>query len=428
MKKKKAIRNYVLTSIFVVLVFLLTFIPFPVPGTSYNFQGLANLHLGLELGGGVKNTYDLEIADWFDGTEEDAYTQTVDRIQSLLDRDYADAKVYINADKKVTIEVPDTSISDNYIIGFIEMKSSSGADAEAEVTGQDIKSVEYMLSGTTHGVYIEFTEEGKEKFANLTKTVSSSDEQKMYIYMNKDYDNAFSEPTVTEENTLGYTFISGTGITSKSNGKTYANRLAGSMIGVNMTTNTEAIEVVSESGNIVRIMMTVVTVLMVIASVAIAYLLFKELGLVSSLSMFMALAISVLFSAIFDLQITIYGWLGFVAGYVLNFALHMYYLNVIKKEYAKGKKFIVSFSSGYRGALFNILDTLLLTTGSALLMLIIPSNLVRMFTYNFLMTIPGTALTSMYINKVFAVNYTAFNLKNEKKVNFTKEENVDEIK
>lgn len=428
MKKKKAIRNYVLTSIFVVLVLLLTFIPFPVPGTSYNFQGLANLHLGLELGGGVKNTYELEIADWFDGTEEDAYTQTVDRIQSLLDRDYADAKVYINADKKVTIEVPDTSISDNYIIGFIEMKSSSGADAEAEVTGQDIKSVEYMLSGTTHGVYIEFTDEGKEKFAELTKTVSSSDEQKMYIYMNKDYENAFSEPTVTEENTLGYTFISGTGITSKSTGKTYANRLAGAMIGVNMTTNTEAIEVVSESGNIVRIMMTVVTVLMVVASVAIAYLLYRELGLVSSLSMFMALAISILFSAIFDLQITIYGWLGFIAGYVLNFALHMYYLNVIKKEYAKGKKFIVSFSSGYRGALFNILDTLLLTTGSALLMLIIPSNLVRMFTYNFLMTIPGTALTSMYINKVFAVNYTAFNLKNEKKVNFTKEENVDEIK
>ncbi|MBE5738395.1 MAG: hypothetical protein E7354_01495 [Clostridiales bacterium] len=426
MKKKRAIRNYVLTSIFVVLVFLLTFIPFPVPGTSYNFMGLANLHLGLELGGGVKNTYDIEIADWYEGTEEDAYRETVDRVQYLLDKQYSDAKAYINADKKITIEVPDTTISESFLIGFIEMKSESGEDAEAKVTGQDIESVEYMLSGTTHGVYIKFTEEGKEKFAELTKTVSSKDEQTMYIYMNKNYDQAFSEPTVTEENTMGYTFISGSGITNKSSGKAYADRLAGTMIGVNMTTKTEATEVVSENGNSVRIMMTIVTIAVVVAAVVVAYVLFKELGLVSSLSLFFALAVSVLVSAIFDLQITVAGWLGFVIGFVFNYVLHLYYLNVIKREYAKGKKFIVSFSSGYRGALFNMLDVLLLTTGSVLFLLFIPSNLVRMFVYNFLMTIPGTAFTSMFLNKVFAVNYTAFNLKNEKKVNFTKEANIDE--
>ncbi len=427
MKKKRAIRNYVLTSIFVVLVFLLSFISFPVPGTSYNFLGLGNLHLGLELGGGVKNTYDLEVADWYDGTKEEAYKEAVDRIQYLLDKDYADAKAYLDKDNKLTIEVPDTAISDNYLIGFIEMKAESGEDAEAMVTGEDIEKIEYMLSGTTHGVYIKFNDEGKEKFENLTSTVASGGGT-MYIYMNKDYENAFSTPTVTEKNTMGYTFISGAGITSKSTGKTYANRLAGSMIGVNMTTNTEDIEVVSENGNLVRTMMTVVSIVLIVASILVAYLLFKELGLVSSLSMMLSLAIAIIFSAIFDLQITVAGWLGFMLGYVLNFALHMYYLGVIKREYAKGKKFIVSFSSGYKGALFNILDTLLLTSGVALLLIIIPSNLVRMFTFNFLMTIPGTAFTSMLTNKVFAVNYTAFNLRNEKKVNFTKEETENESK
>lgn len=427
MKKKRAIRNYVLTSIFVVLVFLLTFISFPVPGTSYNFLGLGNLHLGLELGGGVKNTYDLEVADWYKGTKEEAYKETVDRIQYLLNKDYADAKAYLDQDNKLTIEVPDTSISDNYLIGFIEMKAESGEDAEAMVTGEDIESIEYMLSGTTHGVYIKFNDEGKEKFENLTSTVASGGGT-MYIYMNKDYENAFSTPTVSEKNTMGYTFISGAGITSKATGKTYANKLAGSMIGVNMTTNTEDIEVVSEHGQLVRTMMTVVSIVIIVASIAVAYLLFKELGLVSSLSMMLSLAIAIIFSAIFDLQITTAGWLGFMLGYVLNFALHMYYLGVIKREYAKGKKFIVSFTSGYKGALFNILDTLLLTSGVALLLIIIPSNLVRMFTFNFLMTIPGTAFTSMFTNKVFAVNYTAFNLRNEKKVNFTKEDNENESK
>ena len=74
-----------------------------------------------------------------------------------------------------------------------------------------------------------------------------------------------------------------------------------------------------------------------------------------------------------------------------------------------------------------MLDKLLLITGVSLLMLIVPSSAMRMFTFNFLMTIPGTAFTSLYINKVVAVDYTAFNLKNEKRVNFAREEEIDEV-
>ena len=61
-------------------------------------------------------------------------------------------------------------------------------------------------------------------------------------------------------------------------------------------------------------------------------------------------------------------------------------------------------------------------------MLIVPSNLINAFSYNMLMTIPGTAYTAMYLNKILAVNYTAFNTKNNKRLNFAREENVDEIK
>ena len=427
MKKKRAIRNYVLVSIFIVLTLLLTFLSFPVPGTTYNFLGLANMHLGLELGGGVKNTYDLELADWYEGNKESAYIKTVDRIQNLLDKKYADAKVYLSAGDKITIEVPDTAISDNYIVGLIEMKSASGADAEARITGQDIANVEYMLSGTTHGVYIEFTEEGKEKYSALTKEIAESDSQTMYIYMNKDYENSFSEPKVTEENTLGYTFISGDGITNKESGQEYADKLFSSTIGVNMTTEFDAIEVQGTFGSSVRIVIDLITIVLVVATIVIAYILFKQLGLVSALSFIFALMVSVIISAICDLQVTFAGWLGFLFGYVLNFILHMYYLNCIKKEYAKGKKFIVSFTSGYKPALFNMLDKLLIMTGASLIMLIIPSSAIRMFVFNFLITLAGTAFTSLYLNKVLAVNYTAFNLKNEKKVNFTREESIDEV-
>lgn len=426
MKKKRAIRNYVLTSIFIVIMLVLTFISFPVPGTTKNFVGLGNLHLGLELGGGVKNTYELEVADWYEGDKQEAYVEAVNRVQNLLNKKYADAKVYLNGDDKITVEVPDTSISTNYLVGFIEMKSAEGEDAEAKVTGQDIAKVEYMLSGTTHGVYIEFTEEGKEKFAALTKEVSGSDSQTMYIYMDKNYETAFSQPTVTEENTLGYTFISGASIVSKSTGKEYANKLESARIGVNMKTELDDIEVVSVYGDNVKLIMTIVTIAVVVATIVLAYIMYKQGGLVSSLSLLFALMLSVLISAICDLQITFGGWLGFIAGYILNFTLHMSYLKVIKSEYNKGKKLNVAFTSGYKRNLFNTLDILLLTLGTVLSLLIIPSSIVRMFVYNFLMTIAGTALTSLLLNKVFLVNYTAFNYKNEKKLNFRKEEVINE--
>ena len=153
----------------------------------------------------------------------------------------------------------------------------------------------------------------------------------------------------------------------------------------------------------------------------------RKLGIVSALSYLFALMLSVIISAICDFQITFAGWLGFMFGFVLNFLLHIYYLNCIKREYAKGKKFLVSFTSGYKAALFNMLDILLIVTGTSLLLLIVPSSAIRMFVFNYLITLAGTAFTALYLNKVLAVNYTAFNLKNEKKINFTREEMVDEV-
>ncbi|MBE5735776.1 MAG: hypothetical protein E7356_00235 [Clostridiales bacterium] len=427
MKKKRAIRNYVLVSLFVVAVLVLTFVSFPVPGTTYDFVGLANLHLGLEFGGGVKNTYDLEVADWYKGEDSKAHIDAVNRVQKLLDKYYSDAKVYLSGDNQVTIEVPDTAISSNLTVGFIEMKAASGEDAEALVTGADIEKAEYTVNGTTHGVYIEFTKEGKEKFRELTKTVSASEGQTMYIYMDKDYDNAFSQTTVTEENTYGYTFISGSSIKDKRSGKMYADKIMSATIGVNMSSDVEAIDIQGVFGTNTRLVITIVTIAVIVISAIIAYILFKQLGLVSMLSMLFGLCVTVLISAIVDLQVSFGGWLGFLVGTMLNWGLHIYYLNVIRREFAMGKKFTVSFSSGYRGALFNILDILLITSGVVAITLIIPSNLIDAFAYNLLMTIPGTAFTSMFLNKVLAVNYTAFNTKNIQKVNFKREVEIDEV-
>ena len=73
MKKKKAIRNYVLVSICVVALLLLSIFSFSIPFTNYNFNGFVNgLSLGLDLGGGISATFEVETADWYKGTFDEA--------------------------------------------------------------------------------------------------------------------------------------------------------------------------------------------------------------------------------------------------------------------------------------------------------------------------------------------------------------------
>jgi preprotein translocase subunit SecD len=424
MKKKKAIRDYILLSLFIVVTILLSFISFPIPTTNYTFVGFANMHKGLELGGGVKNTYTMEVADWYKGSDKEAYNDALERVQNLLNKYYADATAYFSEEDKITIEVPDSAISESLTTSFFEIKSAEGESAEIELDGRDVNKAEFTSAGTTYGVYIEFTEDGTKKLRELTSEVSSSGGS-IYIYWNKDYENPV---TLSISGEMDYIFLQGEGISSKDAGELYAYRVESSKIGVNMTTDLDPIEVSPRFGNLTNIMIIVATIAMVVASIIVMSILFRQLGLVSSVSLLFAFMFSVVVSAIFDLQVTFYGWIGFMVGYVINFTLHLYYLSVIKNEYAKGKKFTVSFTSSYKKSLFNMLDIILITLGSTLLLLIVPSSAIKMFVFNLLMTIPATAFTSLLLNKIVCVDYTAFNTRHEKKVNFVREEDSNEIK
>ena len=382
------------------------------------------MHKGLELGGGVKNTYTMEVADWYKGSDKEAYNDALERVQNLLNKYYADATAYFSEEDKITIEVPDSAISDSLTTSFFEIKSAEGESAEIELDGRDVNKAEFTSAGTTYGVYIEFTEDGTKKLRELTSEVSSSGGS-IYIYWNKDYENPV---TLSISGEMDYIFLQGEGISSKAAGELYAYRVESSKIGVNMTTDLDPIEVSPRFGNLTNIMIIVATIAMVVASIIVMSILFRQLGLVSCVSLLFAFMFSVVVSAIFDLQVTFYGWIGFMVGYVINFTLHLYYLSVIKNEYAKGKKFTVSFTSSYKKSLFNMLDIILITLGSTLLLLIVPSSAIKMFVFNLLMTIPATAFTSLLLNKIVCVDYTAFNTRHEKKVNFVREEDSNEIK
>ena len=432
MKKKKAIRNYVLVSLFVVVLLLLSVLKFPVPFTNYNFNGfVGGMNLGLDFGGGVTATYTIETADWYDGTMDEAVSSTIDRVQTMLDKEYADAKVYKVDDNKIRIVLPDTVIDSHYVVGLLEMKAVSGEESEAMVTGRDIKECKYMYSNGTHGVYIKFTDDGAKKFEDLTGKVAAKEDGSdgsMYVYMDKNYDTPFSQPTVDEAITMGYTFISGAGITNKSSGEAYAEKMMSSVLGVNMTIEGEAIEVAPVYGEEAKIVTLIIAVIFILVVLGLFYLLFKELGFIEMLSYMLSVLISIAIVCIVDVQITSYGVMGLLLGFMLCAYLHIVYINNIKAQYVMGKKLSISIKEGYAKSLALIIETLLVSLGLALIIGLIGSNVVTAMALTFGLTLIGTAFTTLFVNRVLVISYNAFNLSDGKKIGFTKEGKANETK
>lgn len=425
MKKKKAIRNYVLVSLCVVFLLLLSVLNFPVPFTNYIFRGFVNgMNLGLDLGGGVSATYTIETADWYNGTMEEAVSSTIDRVQKMLDREYPDAKVYKVDEDSIRLVLPDTSIDSHYVVGLLEMKAIAGEDSEAMVTGRDVKECKYMYTNGTHGVYIEFTEDGAKKFEDLTRTVaddSSGSDGSMYVYMDKNYETPFSQPTVEEAITMGYTFISGAGITNKSSGEAYAEKFMSSIIGTNMTIDGEVIEVAPVYGENAKVATLMIVVFFILVVFGLFYLLYKELGFVEMLSFFMSALISVAIICIVDVQMTSFGAVGLLLGLALSAHLHMAYINNVKRQYAMGKKLSISIKEGYHKSLALIIETVLVSLGLSLIIGLISSNVITAVALTFGLTLIGTAFTTLFINRVLVISYNAFNLADGEKIGFTKE-------
>ncbi|MBO7219168.1 MAG: hypothetical protein J6V40_04245, partial [Clostridia bacterium] len=360
-----------------------------------------------------------------------AVSSTIDRVQTMLDKEYADAKAYKVDDNKIRVVLPDTVIDSHYVVGLLEMKAVSGEESEAMVTGQDIKECKYMYSNGTHGVYIKFTDDGAKKFENLTRTVAAKEDGSdgsMYVYMDKNYDTPFSQPTVDEAITMGYTFISGAGITNKSTGEAYAEKMMSSVLGVNMTIEGEAIEVAPVYGEEAKVVTLIIAVFFILVVLGLFYLLFKELGFIEMLSYILSVLISIAIVCIVDVQVTSYGVMGLLLGFMLCAYLHIVYINNIKAQYAMGKKLSISIKEGYTKSLALIIETLLVSLGLALIIGLIGSNVVTTMALTFGLTLIGTAFTSLFVNRVLVVSYNAFNLSDGKKIGFTKEGKANETK
>ena len=182
---KKAKRDAVI-KLLVFLLLLAGAIYMAVAGVGKERTGKAeDIPLGLDLQGGLSVTY--QIVDSKPSDEE--IDATIDKLQRRVDEYSSEGEVYKEGDDRITVEIPvDTSKYDAHDILdelgqpgqllFLDETNyaywSQGLDYEAALTGSDVKEANPATDTSDatgireYLVQLQFTDEGAEKFADIT--------------------------------------------------------------------------------------------------------------------------------------------------------------------------------------------------------------------------------------------------------------------
>ena len=141
---------------------------------------------------------------------ETALSETVEKIENILNNYVDDASVTILDGNKIKIEF--SGDKNNFIKVQTEMLTPANIEfrleenGEARITGKHVSEAYAFNSQGNWGVVIRFSEQGQQLFHQLTQDALNQTEHKIYIYSNG---QEISEPTVESPINTGSTFISG---------------------------------------------------------------------------------------------------------------------------------------------------------------------------------------------------------------------------
>lgn len=445
MKKKRAIGNFIVLSIIMLLVFVFSFVSFNVPGTTSIFKGfLKSIPQDIEYSDGISATFDLEIADYYNGSESDAFNDTINKVQSLLKNDYSESRVEKYGENQIRVTVPGSYFNTNNIVGFVEF-STSTPDSLSNLTDEErvdkialngsmVKTIKYQSYNGQPGVYIEFNKEGKEKFSKLTENAGSS-AITLYIYTNKNYDSYFSAVSIDSQIDYGYIFLSGGNIKTKSIAQENASKLSTGLIGTNMKLNGSyeqvenafATSIISNNKLTLIIFTSIISALVLIGAIIFLCVRYREFGAIAMLSLFSFLCLNILtFAFIENLFMSVSTISAIGLSFALTLVAHIIILEKMRKKFYNGTKFIASCKNGYKESILTIIDSYAPVLIASLISIFVSFNSLYSFFYAFTISLAFGIFTSLLTFRWFIGLYLNINPTKNIKVNFVKGEKIDE--
>ncbi|MDO5142381.1 MAG: protein translocase subunit SecD [Eubacteriales bacterium] len=142
------------------------------------------IRLGLDLVGGSRIVYEAELPEGYDPASLSDDMKSVQKVirQRLTDKGFTEATVALTGDDRVTVEIPQITNPEEAVqmLGTTAQLLFLDAEGKTWLTGEDIAKAAYGFGRPTgseltdvHYVQVQFTGEGRQKFAEATEAVAA---------------------------------------------------------------------------------------------------------------------------------------------------------------------------------------------------------------------------------------------------------------
>ena len=429
--KKNSILNFVAVAVLTAIGIVLSVCSFIIPftnGSTYN--GFANsISLGLDLAGGISVVYDCSLSA--DSNTDDLNTAidaTVSRLENVIGGEYSEAIITRQGSSEIRIEVPSVTDSNEIfeLIGDptpLYMTLTEGGDAR--ITGSDISNVYVSYQNSQYGVVINFTDEGRTNFSNLTREAANGD-QNIYIYLGEiNSDNLWNTLTCSEQITSGSTFIS-SGDSSNAwtydDAQNYSLQIMSGTFNVTLSlkeSNVVSATLGSEALKFVIIGGAVGLVLIML----ILWLRYGDFGLLASFALIIYIVLMLFFlQAISFVQLTLPGLAGIVLSIGMAVDGTVIIFEKTREDYRAGKKIPMAARNGFKRAFWPIFDSNITTIITSLVLYILGTSSIQGFAITLLIGIVLSMFMNLVIMRFFVKWYLPFNSVNGKKLHLPKQQ------
>ena len=436
MEKKKAIAKITLISILVALLLVFSIISFMPKNSAKGFAGFAgSITKGMDVEGGIYASYTpSKLGTMTDEEFKDGIDSTFSRINSLIEqKGYEDARVYLGSDNKIRIETANTDDAEEILSligsGEFKIKVSSSSSAETKISGKNVTAAFAMQDPSTYnwGTYIGFDETGAEALSSITASAGSST---VYLYFYRgDSENYFFSLSVSSQITNDFLFISSsTGSMTKEDAIDLAIQVSTGSFETVLSIDGNVYKISPSSGEESLLGITIAGAVAVLFILIIFGVVYRELGLMSILSILLFVGSALFFmQAIPVITLSVASLGAVLVGIILISSLHVILLEKIKSEYQLGKKLKTSIKTGYKKSIAIISEICGILAIISTVMYFICQGAMKSFSMIMIVCSVLSIIITLFFTYHLNWSYSIFNPSNAKRVNFTREENVDEI-
>jgi len=439
MSKKRSIVKLCIVAVLTLIGLFLTFFSFVIPTTNTTFKGFFNaINYGYDVNGGVLAVYKPYDESLSGYDLENKVTTTVAKLNSSLgglgfnftkQGDNVRVEISTVSYNELTTKLNTYNVDVLSLLGTEEgvIFSSKSNTEEAKtdenrVDGQYLDYCTYKYVNTSWCVEMTFTEEGKTKFKELTKSIAEGSDNKLYIHVNGqlyntggfEIDNAISSLLLTATNQQAAEALS---IQFSALAKpVLLSQVVCDVVTAGLNSSTGFF-----FGNTANLLMFALGAI-VLATMVVLCVKYRVLGALASVSLLIFISIySFLLQSIPLVMMDVNGILGVLATLAILIAGIVNIFERIKKEYSAGKKIPNSVTSGFKKNVLPTLDkyvfvlimcAILYIVGFAPLKALAVNLFIGLFVNYFILYVVLRGLCNIYL-PINSTKKSLYNLKRE---------------